>query len=98
MIEFPCGVCQKAVAKTHKAIECDVCKKLIHIKCNKFDENEYKLFQNYPDKCFYCIKCISENVPFSKLNNNEFSISVKKSKQGSKIFLHNAYGIVRYYN
>ena len=27
---------------------------------------------------FICINCMSDNIPFSKLNNNEFSVLVKK--------------------
>ena len=27
---------------------------------------------------FFCVNCVAENIPFSKLNNNEFIISVKK--------------------
>ena len=78
MIEFPCGVCTKAVAKNHKAVCCDVCQKWIHIKCNKLDKNDYRYLQENVDDLFFCINCISQNIPFSGLNNNEFEISVKK--------------------
>ena len=78
MIAYPCGVCHKAVAKNHRAIECDICKSWIHIKCNNFDTNDYIFYQNNPDEIFFCINCIAQNVAFSKLNNNEFYISVKK--------------------
>ena len=40
VINSPCGICQKAVAKSHKAIECDLCKRWIHIKCN-FISNQF---------------------------------------------------------
>ena len=78
MIAFPCGVCQKAVAKNHKAICCDICQKWIHIKCNNLNKNDYKFFQENIDEQFFCVNCIAENIAFSKLNNNEFVISVKK--------------------
>ena len=78
MIQFPCGVCAKAVGERHRSIRCEICKTWIHIKCNKLDENEYKFYQNNPDKCFFCIKCSAENIAFSSLNDNQFEICVKK--------------------
>ena len=80
MIAYPCGVCSKPVATNHKAIECDLCKNWIHIKCNKFGKNDYKFFQDAKniDEQFFCINCIADNVAFSRLNSNEFITSVKK--------------------
>lgn len=78
MIQFPCRVCHKAVGVRHHAIECDICHKWVHIKCNKFDKKEYKFYQNDPEAPFYCIKCTAENVPFSCLNDNQFKIVVEK--------------------
>ena len=49
-------------------------KKWIHLKCNKLDINDYKLFQNNPD---FCINCMSDNLPFMKLNENEFLMMKK---------------------
>ena len=78
MIKYPCRGCGKAVGNNHRAIECDICHAWIHIKCNKFDDNDYKFFQDNPSAPFYCIICSSENIPFSSLNNNLFSIAVEK--------------------
>ena len=78
MIAFPCSVCSKAVHNRHKAIECDTCKKWVHIKCNKLDDKGYKYHQENPDAPFLCLKCTEENLPFSKLNNNLFNIAVKQ--------------------
>ena len=78
MIEFPCRVCCKAVSIKHRAIECDLCKKWLHIKCNKFDKNDYKFHQDNPTEPFYCIKCSSENIAFSTLNDSQFEICAIK--------------------
>ena len=78
MIKFPCRGCGKAVGTNHHAIECDICHAWIHTKCNKFDNKDYTFYQDNPDAPFYCIVCCSENIPFSHLNNNLFSIAVEK--------------------
>ena len=78
MIKFPCRVCGKAVGNNHHAIECDICHSWVHTKCNKFDDKDYRFFQDNPNAPFYCIVCFSENIPFSNLNNNLFSIAVEK--------------------
>ena len=78
MIDSPCGVCRKAVSIRHRAIECNLCKTFIHIKCNKFNQTDYKFHQNNPDEHFYCITCIAENIAFSTLNDNQFEVFVKK--------------------
>ena len=73
-----CGICQKIINKNHRAIQCSLCKNWIHLKCNKLDKNDFEFFQNHIQEEFYCIACIANNVPFSKLNNNEFSLLVNK--------------------
>ena len=78
MITSPCSVCNKAVQNRQKSIECDTCNKWVHIKCNKLDDKDYKYHQDNPNATFLCLKCSEENLPFSKLNNNPFNISVKQ--------------------
>ena len=41
VIQFPCGICSKAVANNHQAIKCDKCNLWIHIKCNKINKQTY---------------------------------------------------------
>ena len=80
MVAPPCGKCNRRVAINHKAIQCDVCDKWIHIKCNGLKNSDYAHYQNPVNEHeqFICINCMSENVPFSNLNNNEFFVTVKK--------------------
>ena len=80
MTADPCGICTKAVHNNHKAIKCDICDFWIHIKCNNLDKNDYAHYQDVKnaDEIFICINCISENMPFSKLNNTEFYVLNKK--------------------
>ena len=39
---------------------------------NWLDKKDYKAFQDDQDKSFYCLLCMRELIPFSKLNDNEF--------------------------
>ena len=76
VVALPCGVCYKPVASNHKAIECSICSQWIHLKCNKLDNKDYLRFQNpsNADEIFICVNCMSANMPFANLNNNQFSI------------------------
>jgi hypothetical protein len=80
MIAHPCGFCKKAVAKNHRAICCDLCQNWIHIKCNKLDKKDYKYFQDNIDENFFCLNCLTDNIPFTKLNHTEFLASLKKDR------------------
>ena len=80
MVAPICESCNHFVAVNHRAIQCDICDSWIHIRCNRLDKNDYAHYQ-HPDnesEEFYCINCISKHIPFSHLNNNEFSVLVKK--------------------
>ena len=41
-IKYPCGICKKSVDKNQKAINCSVCTRWVHIKCNGVSVNEYE--------------------------------------------------------
>ena len=40
-VKHPCLVCEKSVAKTHRALLCDLCEKWTHIKCSNISPSEY---------------------------------------------------------
>jgi len=86
VIKYPCGVCEKAVAKNHNALMCDVCDKWVHIKCNYVSKdlyNSYILenenpFLNENDKSkWICINCIKSNLPFGTINDKTFYLNSK---------------------
>ena len=55
-----CNICDKTVAKNHKAIECNTCLKWVHIKCNKLDAKDYTAYLNDENLDFFCINCLSK--------------------------------------
>ena len=80
MTKFPCKICNKTVAKKHRAVCCDLCDIWVHIKCNKINTATYNMLQN-DDTKWFCIECSKTIFPFSSLNNVEFL----STTQGKKI-------------
>ena len=80
MPQFPCGICEKPVAKNHKATQCNKCKLWVQIKCNKINVQKYNLLINN-ESTWYCLKCVRTVFSFSELNKEEFHSTI----QGKKI-------------
>lgn len=72
-----CNICQKLVAKNHRGILCTLCNKWIHVKCNKFDHNDFTRHQNDENLSFFCSPCLRDTLPTLDLNNNEFLLTMK---------------------
>ena len=69
VVQFPCLKCNKAVAKNHKAVQCDICDKWIHIASNNLNTYMYKKVQK--DKSFwYCICCLQKERPYCSIDND----------------------------
>ena len=66
VVKYPCRVCSKPVCKNHKAMQCDMCNKWVHMKCNLIDNKTYQKLQDYKHD-WYCIDCTSDILPFSKV-------------------------------
>lgn len=81
MTKYPCTTCNKNVNNNHRAIQCDICDKWIHLKCNFLNSKDYEDLKN-SEEPFFCIQCIELNIPFSKLSNKEFVISVINGVDG----------------
>ena len=78
MANYPCSVCSKNVNDKHRAICCNICDQWVHIRCNMLDAKDYTEMKNDPKKFCYCISCINENMPFTKLTNPDYYAAVKK--------------------
>ena len=69
----------KILIKNNLVVECDIetCKKRIHIKCNLMNKTEFEK-QKLCTKPFICIVCLQENIPFTKISDNEFDVCINK--------------------
>ena len=87
MVKFPSNICNKILAKNHKAICCDLCDICVDTICNKINVATYNMSQNNETK-LYCIEYSKENFPFSSLNKVElFSTTQRKNKVFQKLNL-----------
>ena len=86
VIKYPCGICEKAVAKNHNALMCDICDRWVHIKCNNVPKDLYNSyiienenpFLNENDKSkWICINCINSNLPFGNISDKSFYLNSK---------------------
>ena len=84
-VKFPCGVCKKSVNKNHRTLQCDICSRWVHIKCDLINKTNYSLLENSIE-LWFCINCINTNTPYSNIPNNE----LKLINQGSNYnFINN---------
>ena len=77
--KFPCKICNNPATKNHKAVECDNCGLLVHLKCNKINSQTYKYLQK-ESYTWYCIPWSSKIFPFSNLNEDEFHKTIYGKK------------------
>ena len=83
-----CKICNISVHIRDNAIVCDLCNSWIRTRCNWLDKKDYKAFQDDQDKHFYCLLCMNDIMPYSKLNDNEFErISAKVRTSTSPLLI-----------
>jgi hypothetical protein len=49
-----CGGCPKAVTDNKKGIQCEICEKWYHIKCQDISEESYKALKEIHTAHWYC--------------------------------------------
>ena len=68
IVKYPCPVCDRAVTKNHKAVQCDCYDMWVHIACNYLNVYTYRKLQK--DKSsWYCLCCFKKEMPFCSLKN-----------------------------
>ena len=53
-----CSVCSKTVARNHRAVNCDQCRKWCHIKCGQVKPRDFKVFQSMVSFDWVCPPCL----------------------------------------
>ena len=69
--KFPCRICTKNVHDKDKAVQCDLCKLWIHMKCNNLNYLDYSYLQNC-DESWYCIEVAAQfslSTPYQVTEN-----------------------------
>ena len=67
VVNFPCKICCKTVAKNHISIQCDKCDQRVHKNCNKINNQTYRLLQKDKSLHWTCLICTKYFLPFSDL-------------------------------
>ena len=90
-VKNPCSVCARSVAKNHRAISCDSCQLLCHIRCGGVSPVEYNRLASMATFCWICSACICRALPFYNdiVADEPYFRSQKKTKRFSSRFFRN---------
>ena len=89
-VSYPYKSCEKPIRENEKSLQCDLCERWIHLKCNHLKFIDYEKLQNLTEP-WYCFSCNCTIFPFGRINNQQFykfllrennkdySITVKKT-------------------
>ena len=70
----PCGSCKKSITKSQKEIQCSICLKNHHLKCNDITDNDAESIRIKGSfwKCMICVLSYNmNNIPFTRLQTSE---------------------------
>ena len=59
--KYPCGICDRPVAKNHRGLECDECGHWVHIKCGNVTSKNYELLLLKEQFTWICPRCAIPN-------------------------------------
>ena len=73
-----CSVCQRTVARNHRAVSCDQCNLWCHIKCGGIHTSQYKHLQSSTESSWSCHECLwtLNSLPFANVSNIEGELNV----------------------
>ena len=70
VVNFPCLVCNRTVAKNHRSVQCDVCASWVHIAFNNLNLYTYRKLQK--DKSpWYCMCCFRKELPYGSITDTK---------------------------
>ena len=73
ILDITCGDCNRRILKKKaKKLKCCICSLFFHKKCTSISNSSYWKFDS--EKNYICNKCIADNIPFSKVSNENLSL------------------------
>ena len=73
IIKNSCLVCNRAVIKTHKAVQRDRCVRYVYSACNYQIVYIYRKLRQEKSR-WYCLCCLKKEMPFCSLKNGHGKI------------------------
>ena len=70
----PCETCKKSITKSQKEIQCSICLRNHHLKCNDLTVDDYEIIKNKGSDwtCIICVLSFNlKHFPFTRLQNTE---------------------------
>ena len=84
IVKLPCLKCNWVFFKNHKAVQCNICDKWVHIPCNNLNTYTYKKLQKDKSPC-HCICCLQKELPYCSICSNVLNCFM----HGNRIFSPN---------
>ena len=78
-VRYPCGVCRRSVACTHKGLQCDACINWFHIKCVAVTPTQHETFCDSEEFSWQCPGCLLSHLP----SGEDSSLSLLDASQSS---------------
>ena len=74
-VRYPCGICKRSVATTHKGLLCDLCNSWFHIVCVNVTVDVYESFRRKNDFDWQCPACLFSHLPLLDIVNDNDLLS-----------------------
>ena len=94
---YRCKKCSLIINKKQNCICCDICDNWQHLKCTGLSLNRFKELGKTNDKWF-CKSCFNETLPFSSLDNKQFSNLFENKKISQQQSITNVGQYIKFCN
>lgn len=89
-----CSVCDKTIARNHRAVECNACQRRLHIKCAKVKSLEFDRIRAQSVKTWMISPCYLDQLkqlPFANSSNFDTSGSFSDTSDTENDLLFDAW-------
>ena len=70
VVQFPCLLCNRVVAKNYRAVQCNLRDSWVHIACNNLNVYTYGKLQKDKSR-WYCICCFRKGLPHGSTDDTQ---------------------------
>ena len=71
VVQFPCLVCNRTVAKMQRVVQCDLYDSWVHITCNNLNLYTYWVYKSQYKSPWYCICYFWKELLYGSINDTK---------------------------